>query len=163
MGKRNLIIFISAIILITAALVIYNISKDTINDENAITLSYNDKVITVQLKNLDCGDFSGTLINGKGDESQHMYSGVELKVLLEQEEIDLESGFDATVLAQDQYSAELTWREITEPGKVYIAVKENGDALPGMQNGTKGAKLVVFGDPDMKRSVNYLESITFHD
>jgi hypothetical protein len=69
----------------------------------------------------------------------------------------------AEAVAQDQYSAKLYREEILEPGKVYIAVKKNEEALPGLQSGTEGAQLIVFGDPDCKRCVSFLEKITFYD
>ena len=162
MKKKNVIIIVGAVLLLTALLVVLHLNQDKVNADNAVALSYGEKQVTIPLDELTEEEFTGTLINGKGEETENTFSGIELQSLLEEKGFDLSKIQYAEVTAQDQYSAKVLVDEIREPGKVYIAIKKNGEALPGLQSDTEGAQLIVFGDPDCKRCVSYLESITFH-
>ena len=163
MKKKNVIILVGAILLLTIVLIVLHLSQDKVNADNAVSLSYGDKQMTIPLEQLNEEEFTGTLVNGKGEEIENTYSGVELRVLLEEKGFDLSAVQYVEATAQDQYSAKILIDEINEPGKVYIATEKDGEALPGLQGDTEGTQLIVFGDSNCKRCVRYLERITLYD
>jgi hypothetical protein len=163
MKKKKIIILVGAILLITIVLVVLHLSHDKVNAGNAVSLSYGDKQMTVPLAELNEEEFTGTLINGKGDEMENIYRGIELRALLAEKRFDLSAVQYAEATAQDQYSAKILIDEINEPGKVYIATAMDGEALPGLKSDSEGAQLIVFGDSNCKRCVRYLEHITLYD
>jgi len=156
------IIVVSVVFLVTAILIVLHLIYDEVNIGNAVTLEYGEKQVIVPLKKLNEQEFTGTLTNAKGEKTESTFNGVELRVLLETEEFDLSKVKYAKVIAQDQYSAEVLADEIREPGKVFIATKRNGETLPGLQSGTEGAQLIIFGDSDSKRCVRYLEAVVLY-
>ena len=125
----------------------------------AITLNLNGKGVTVTLKDLNQAAFEGETVNGKGDRSTHAYRGVELKALLTKNGLDAAKVTAVTASSADQYTAELTGDEIREDKRVYVAVEIDGKAVEGIDAGTNGAQLVVFGDPNSRRNVRYLSVI----
>jgi hypothetical protein len=159
MKKKSILLLIAVIVIATAALVVVHLLTDAVPEGNAVVLQVGGRTRTVPLDRLDQGAFHGDLTNGKGETAGHDFRGVELRTLLDQQGFDLPAAGTATVLAQDQYAATLTLAEIRTPGKVYIAVQEDGETLAGLEEGSAGAQLVVFGDPNAKRCVRMLESI----
>ena len=127
--------------------------------EGAITLKANGKTITVALKDLNKVSFEGETINGKGDRSTHAYRGVELKELLESKGVKAADVSAVTAESADQYVAELTGDEVRESGRVYVVVEMDGQAVAGIEDGTLGAQMVVFRDPNSRRNVRFLSII----
>jgi hypothetical protein len=163
MKKKSLIIIVCCMVLLTMALIIVHLALDKFDESNAVTLFYQGKEVTITLDKLAVVNFSGQLTNGKGEKTEASFTGIELRELLAEKNFDLSEVRYAEALAQDQYYARLSIEEILESGKVYIAVKKNDEALSGLQNNTRGAQLVIFGDPDSRRCVRYLENITLFD
>ena len=64
-----------------------------------------------------------------------------------------------TVTAEDGYTAEFTGAEILENGKVYVALSQNGEMIEDRES-VQGIRIIVFGDPDSKRSVKYVKTIS---
>ncbi len=125
----------------------------------AITLKTGGRTFQVPLEELDQVAFSGETVNGKGERFTHDYRGVPLKKLLEDQQVDLGTVSAVTLTAADQFSAEYTIDEINEAGKVYLAVQVDGQGVEGIDPGTPGAQMVVFGDPNSKRNVRFLSVI----
>ncbi len=126
-------------------------------DVEGIELTFGGKTLAVSYEELNQIAFSGELVNGKGERTVHEYRGVELSQLLKTHDIEMVSFVEVT--SADHYSVSLGGDEVWETGKVYLAVKIDGQAVEGIDNGTKGAQLIVFGDPDSKRCVRYTKYI----
>ena len=73
--------------------------------------------------------------------------------------IDVQGDTKITVTSEDNYSAELTGEELLEAGKVYVAFTDGEEMIEGIEGG-QGAQLVVFGDPNSKRAVRYMKTVT---
>lgn len=54
---------------------------------------------------------------------------------------------------------ECTGAEVLEAGKVYVALTDDGETIEGIEGG-QGARLIVFGDPNSKRAVRYLKTVS---
>ena len=92
-------------------------------------------------------------MNGKGEHFEHEYEGVALYDLLEDNGIDPAGVTEVEVRAADQYAATVTGEEVCEKDRIYLAVTEDGAPVEGIEEGTPGAEMVVFGDSDSKRCV----------
>ena len=73
--------------------------------------------------------------------------------------IDVQGDTKITVTSEDNYSAELTGEELLEAGKVYVALTDGEEMIEGIEGG-QGAQLVVFGDPNSKRAMRYMKTVT---
>ena len=73
--------------------------------------------------------------------------------------VDVQGDTKITVTSEDKYSAELTGEELLEAGKVYVALTDGEEMIEGIEGG-QGAQLVVFGDPNSKRAVRYMKTVT---
>ena len=160
--KKKIAWIICIVLLIAAAaavgLIVRNrqIAQET---AGAITLKYNGKSLQVLIKDLDKEAFSGETVNGKGEHFTHDYRGISLKSLLEGQKIDLAAVSAVNAVSADQFSASYTVDEINQDNKIYLAVQMDGKTIEGIEKGTPGVQMVVFGDPDSKRNVRSLSVI----
>jgi len=115
--------------------------------------------ITVAWDEIDRAPFEGDIANGKGEMTHRKNEGSELRTLLEANGIEISEDSVISAPGEDGYSAELTGTEILEKGKVYVALSDNGAMIESIQGG-QGAQMIVFGDPNSKRGVKYLEIIS---
>lgn len=125
-----------------------------------MVIGYGDQVINVSPEDLDKGTFSGELIDGKGDVTHHDYTGILLRELLEGKGIDLSQASGVTVTSADNYSVVFTAEEILHADKVYVAVTADGEKIEGIEPGTDGVQVIVFGDPNSRRCVRFAQKIT---
>ena len=162
MKNKKLIIAIACIIIValTVALGLYIRAQQTANEtKGGITLNVNGKTIVVSLDKLNQVAFEGETVNGKGDRSTHAYRGVELKKLLASNSVDVAKVTAVTASSADQYTAELTGDEIRDDDRVYVVIELDGKPVNGIDEGTQGAQLVVFGDQNSRRNVRFLSVI----
>jgi len=127
--------------------------------KDAITVNAGGKAIVVAVTDLNKGEFSGETVNGKGERATHQYRGVELQALLKENKVALEGIASVTATSADQYTAELTGDEVRTDGRVYLAVEIDGEKVSGIEDGTLGVQMIVFGDENMRRSVRNLAVI----
>ena len=160
--KKKAIWIAAVAVLVVAVLVVGLIvrQRQTARQvDGAVTLKNGGKTVQIPLGELDQMAFSGETVNGKGERATHDYHGVPLKTLLEDQQVDLGAVSAVTVTAADQFSADYTIDEINEEGKVWLAVRVDGQSVEGVDPGTPGAQMVVFGDPNSKRNVRCLTEI----
>lgn len=119
-----------------------------------------DREIIVSFEELDQGSFSGELVDGKGDVAFHEYTGVLLRELLQRKGIDLAQLRGVTVTSADNYSVEFTGEEILQRDNVYIAIIADGAKIKGIDPGTDGVQVIVFGDQNSRRCVRFAQKIT---
>ena len=114
----------------------------------------------VSFEDLDQASFSGELTDGKGDVTAHRYTGVLLRELLVQKGFDLALISGITVTSADNYSVRFTREEILQADQVYIAITADGAKISGIDPGTDGTQIIVFGDDNSRRCVRFAQRIT---
>ncbi len=121
--------------------------------DGAILMTVQGKEITVPLAKLNREEFTKEIVNGKGEKMENSYSGIELRTLLAEYEAEIGRITGMTVTAADQFAAEYTGDEIREAGKIWLVTSSNGKTLEGIDPGKPGVWVIVFGDPDMRRTI----------
>lgn len=91
--------------------------------EGALLVSCGDEKEYVDLKSLDTVPVQGTVVNGKGEESEIDTQGVSLADVIEKAGFDPDNAAAVKVTADDEFSAELTGGEVNEAGKAYKAFR----------------------------------------
>ena len=155
--QKRIVASIIAVLVIAAGILAF-VNRGGIDDRSGMVITSGGKEILVAWEEVDSGDFSGELINGKGETSQHDFTGAELNSLLRTNGVEVSADAIITVTSEDNYAAELTGAEVLESGKVYVALTDNGKQIEGIEGG-QGGQLIVFGDPNSKRAVKYLKTI----
>ena len=159
-AKRMAVGLISALLLVTTVAACANRGDEA---ESIMTLTAGDQEIEITAEDLDQTDFSGTLVNGKGDSFTNEYRGVEVAELLKAKDIEITEDSVITITAADNYSAEYTGAEAMESGKLYLATEENGEAVEPFEEGGVGVNCVIFGDKDSKRCVRFVTKLDVSD
>lgn len=152
MSKKLKILLVAMLVLTCAVAVFHRNSQETVS---CMVIKTPEKEIAVDFSDLDQEAFSGELVNGKGDVTFHSYTGILLRDLLEAKGIHAEDFSVFTVTSADNYTASYTAQEILETESVYAAVTADGKPVAGIDAGTDGVQIIVFGDPDSKRCVRY--------
>ena len=133
--------------------------SDQDSDIEGLVIKNGSNEISVSWDDIDREAFEGKLVNGKGITFFDKYEGSELRKVLADHGVKLSENSVITVTAEDGYTAEFTGAELLENGKVYIALSQNGIMLKNSKN-RQGARVFVFGDPDSKRAVKRVTSIS---
>lgn len=155
--QKRIIASIIAVLIIAAGILAL-VNRGGTEDRPGMVITAGGKEILVAWEEIGSADFSGELVNGKGEISQHDFTGAELSSILSNRGVDVRADAVITVTSEDNYSAELTGTEVLESGKVYVALTDNGKQIEGIEGG-QGGQLIVFGDPNSKRAVRYLKTI----
>lgn len=155
---RYIITAVTAVLIITAVILAVKV-RGSAPEASGLIIQNGSDTITVSWEDLDQTAFTGEIVNGKGEVSEYEYHGTELLELFNTNGIAIKADTKITAGSEDNYTAELTGEEVMSSGKVYIAVICDGEMIEGIDGG-QGAQLVVYGDPNAKRQVRYLKTIT---
>ena len=147
-NSKIIIVIIAVLLALTAVLAIVHFSSREQIPEGALLVSCGDEKEYVDLKSLESVPVQGTVVNGKGEESEIDTQGVSLADVIEQAGFDPDNAAAVKVTADDEFSAELTGGEVNEAGKAYLVCEDNGSM-----------RLVVFGDSNAKRNVRNVVSV----
>ncbi len=159
MKKQTKIIILAIVVLAALAGILgYSVRKVS-SPKDGLVITASGKETVIAWEDINRESFEGDLVNGKGETSHHVYEGVQLKSILEQAGAGIGEVSKLTVTSEDNYSAEVSGKEVLEAGKVYVALMSDGEVIKGIEGG-QGAQLIVFGDSDSKRAVRYLKTIT---
>lgn len=142
--KAIILAFILVVFTMIAAVFHFNTRQEV--PENVIQIVTGEKTYTIDIEKLEYEQVIGVRINGKGEEIPVDEQGISVKRFLSLENIEVYSYI--SVVADDSYSAKLTAEEVSETGKAFLTVQEEG-----------GLRLVVFGDENSKRSVSNVVQI----
>ena len=145
MKKSKVVFLILLLVALTGVLAAVHLTTRDKVGENEVQLTYQDKTYSVEYKKLDLEQVTGTRVNGKGEEKKVEASGILLRKLLEEKNIEEYS--QVTVVSDDSYSAKIVAEEIKEEEKAYLLLQE------------EELRLVVFGDENSKRSVSNVKQI----
>lgn len=157
MNKKAIAIVVAVLIVAVAVLAIVN--RNNNEDRPGMIISAGGSETAVAWEDIKVQTFEGDTVNGKGEKFHNIYEGAELSAILEDNGIDLAENAVVTVTSEDNYSAELTGAEILESGKVYVALTQDDEIIEGIEGG-QGAQLIVFGDPNSKRAVRYMKTVS---
>ena len=151
--SKKLKIGIVILLVITCSVAVIHISRQETVD--CMVIRSSDKEISVSFEDLRKEEFSGELVDGKGTVTAHSYTGILLKDLLASKNMDVSNISVLKVTSADNYSVEFTGEEIRADGMVYAAVTADGKPIEGIDPGTEGVQIIVFGDPNSRRCVRY--------
>lgn len=157
MKKKIIVLFV----LLLAATVLLAVGHRMTHEVPAgLVLTAHGESLQIPLTQLDRGVFSGELVDGKGTVTAHSYRGILLAELLREANVSTEGIRRVLVTSADQYTAEFQLQEVLENDTVYLAVAVDGQPIEGIDPGTPGAQLVVFGDANSRRCVRFAAQIT---
>ena len=151
MKKKMIVLFALLLAITMLVAVVHRMNHEP---PAGLVLTAHGESLQIPLKKLDRIAFSGELVDGKGVVTQHSYRGILLAELLQ------EGISKVLVTSADQYTAEFQLQEVLENETVYLAVVADGQQIEGIDPGTPGAQLVVFGDPNSRRCVRFAAQIT---
>ena len=114
--------------------------KDT--PEGFIVIEAGDQEIQLSIAELDSRPIEGVLTDGKGEQHPFSAEGLLLAEVLQAAEVKLEQVASVTVLASDEYSAEVSGEEVL------------GDAVNLILQEDSSVELVVLSDQNRKRNVS---------
>ena len=149
---------IAAVLIILALILAIKVRSSSPSSDGLI-IQANGKTVTLSWEELNQTSFTGEIVNGKGEVSNHEYQGAELYELLQNSGIEIKAGSKITAVSEDNYTAELTGAEAMSASKVYAALICDNEMIESIDGG-QGAQLVVYGDENAKRQVRYLKTIT---
>lgn len=158
MSKKWIVMIL--VILVAATTVVAAVHLMNQDAIECMLILQGDREIPVSFEDLDQDSFSGELVDGKGDVTAHAYTGIQLKTLLENKGIDLVAVTGITVTSADNYSVEFTAEELMTEGKLYLAITDGGEKIPGIEQNTDGVQAIVFGDENSRRCVRFAKKIT---
>lgn len=158
--KKRWWIIIGLALLLAATCIVAAMHLQNQENIQGVQILWEGQKLSVSLEALDQGEFSGELIDGKGDKSFHKYTGILLRDLLESKGIDLEKVTGVTVTSADNFTATFTAEEVLQADKIYVAVTADGKQIHGIDPGTEGVQVIVFGDENSRRCVRFAQKIT---
>lgn len=144
-SKKIIVGIIICLIAITAIFTCIHLTTRDKVVEGAISVEVDGSTKEVSLDSLSLTKVEGSVVNGKGEEKTVSGDGILVKDLLAT--LSDSAINEITVVADDEYSAQISGDEISEDAKVYLLIEEG-----------KG-NLVVFGDQNSKRNVSNVVKI----
>ena len=156
--KKKMIVLFALLLAVTAIVAV--VHRMTHEAPAGVVLTVNGKSLQIPLTKLDRVAFSGQLVDGKGVVTEHSYRGILLAELLQDAKVSTEGISKVLVTSADQYTAEFQLQEVLEAENVYLAIEADGQQIEGIDPGTPGAQLIVFGDANSRRCVRFAAQIT---
>ena len=147
MKKCKAGIIIGVLLAITAIAAMVHLSTRNEVPEGAIEVMAGEEVHIVDITELEYEQVTGTRVNGKGEEIEIDAQGIYFGSFLEK--VGITEYEVVSVVADDEYSAELTATEIADGIEVYLIQEEGEERL----------RLVVLGEKDSKRSVSNVAQV----
>ena len=158
--KWVILIIVCALVVLTLGVGLYVRGQQKEKEiKDAVTIRADGRDIVAAVEDLNKTVFEGETVDGKGEHSTHSYRGVLLRDLLREKGIDTAKITGASASSADQYTAEFTSEEVLADDRLYLAVEIDGSVIPGIEEGTRGVQVIVFGDENMRRCVRNLAVI----
>ena len=141
-NKLFLPVALAAVLLLTAVLAVVHLTSREQIRPGQLAVVYREKQQTVVFAELPLQQVKGTISNAKGETFPIDAKGISVAAFLD--ELDISGYSKVTVVADDEYRAEVGADEIAADGVVYL-IEEDG-----------GVKMLVFTDKNSKRNVSNL-------
>lgn len=140
MKKKTAFLLVAAVLLLTAVLAAVHLTTREQVETGRLVVSYQNKQQEVVFAQLPLQQIQGTISNAKGQTFPVDAKGLSAEAFLAALNI---SGFSKmTVVADDEYRAEVSAAEIAAEDTVALILQEDG-----------GVQMVVFPDSNSKRNV----------
>lgn len=140
--KRAVLVITAILLCLTAVIAVVHLRTRDKVPEGSLLIQFDGRDSYVRIGDLDTVQINGTVVSAKGDTQDIHQAGVRVADVLEKAGIDSQEVHSVTVVADDEFSAELLSEEIMAPEVAYLAKEADGSM-----------KLIVFGDSDLKRNV----------
>ncbi|WP_026658760.1 hypothetical protein [Butyrivibrio sp. AC2005] len=145
MKKKSIVIVIILLVITCIASFFYLRSRNDAPKGNLAIIN-GDKTVLIDAFSGSLVSVKGVTINAKGQEKDVDETGISLKDAISKSGLDNTGFTRARVVSSDEFAAEISFDEINEDGKAYLAKQQEDD-------GSTSARLYVFGDSDSKRQV----------
>ena len=143
MKKRSIALSTVVLLLaLTACAAVWHLSTRTVEVEGGLGVTFDGQTAMLKLEDLALTHVEGQVVNGKGETKEINSQGILLADALTAAGISPESIEKVTVIASDEYRAELSGDEVRQPDTAWLIRQSDS------------ASMVVFGDPNSKRNVN---------
>lgn len=145
--KKNAKLWILAgVLVLTAAVAVIHLTTRTVVPEGRLLIVYNGAESEITLSELDLQPVRGTVSNAKGETRTIDAQGIPVADVLSQAGVD--DFTKVTVVADDEYRAEVMEEELSSNGQIYFILQEEG-----------GFQMIVFTDSNSKRNVSNVARI----
>lgn len=112
------------------------------------------------IESLESHVFTATLKSTERGPSEHTYTGVELRGLLQAADLDPDDWEQVVARAADGYTVALGMEEVLTPGNVYVVYLRDDEPLQTREDGGSGPyQVVIREDTFGQRWVKYLMEI----
>ena len=140
MKKKTAFLLVVAVLLLTAVLAVVHLTTREQVETGQLVVSYQNKQQEVVFTKLPLQQIQGTISNAKGQTFSVDAKGLSAEAFLA--ELNISSFSKMTVVAADEYRAEVSADEIAAEDTVALILQEDG-----------GVQMVVFPDSNSKRNV----------
>ena len=139
--KKRMIWGLAGILLLTAIVAGVHLSTREKAVEGQLLVSCGGPETAVEIGKLELRSVQGTISNAKGETREIDAMGVPVAEILKS--VDAAEVSTVTVVADDEYRADLTAAEAEDEQNVFFVLQEDG-----------GLQLIVFTDNNSKRNVS---------
>ena len=140
MKKKTAFLLVVAVLLLTAVLAAVHLTTREQVETGQLVVSYQNKQQEVVFAQLPLQQIQGTISNAKGQTFSVDAKGLSAEAFLA--ELNITGFSKMTVVADDEYRAEVSAAEIAAEDTVALILQEDG-----------GVQMVVFPDSNSKRNV----------
>lgn len=140
MKKKTAFLLVVAVLLLTAVLAVVHLTTREQVETGRLVVSYQNKQQEVVFTKLPLQQIQGTISNAKGQTFSVDAKGLSAEAFLA--ELNITGFSKMTVVADDEYRAEVSAAEIAAEDTVALILQEDG-----------GVQMVVFPDSNSKRNV----------
>lgn len=167
MNKRAAIIALIIVILTIVLIISLNFNKSFIEKQKEILsraqiiLVYDEKAIVLNRENIILygENFEAVLDTSASGPTTHVYRGVQLKDLLNKNNIDFQTK-TIIIKAADGYSVAYSSEEVSIDKNIYIAFMEDGKYLGNSDSGGRGPyESIVVSDNFSNRRCKWITEI----
>lgn len=144
--KKFTLVGIVILLIFTSVVAFAHINSRVNTSAGMLRIEIDNQVNLLSVDQLELVDIDGVLSNAKGESLVVDTQGIRLHDILTQ--TGTASYSQVTVIAADEYSAEVSSKEVNADDQVYVALQNDG-----------GLQLIVFGDSNSKRNVTNLSRI----
>lgn len=155
--KKGFAIIIVALFVITGFMLTSHLNKQ--DDRDGLIINSLSGECVVPIDSLETSSLEGDVKDGKGNVTHHVFAAVELKSVLDINDIDYHDKCVIAVTSSDNYSAQFSNAEIIRDGKVYVITEKDGEKIMDISGEKPGLELVVFGDENSQRCVRYMARV----
>ncbi len=170
MKKQNIIIIsvIAVLLAVVGIAVFLNFqgleAKRQMQKEAKIIIKEGEKELKTigldYLLGLGPEDFNANLDTSDSGPKKHIYTGVELREVLESMDIDAKNYLNIIVRAIDGYTVAFNSGEVLDDNNIYIAFQIDGKALGTRKEGGSGPyQIIVKGDQFSQRWCKFVTEI----